>query len=235
MEEVEEMALKKKVNDYKRKLITRFNSRSPISEQYRTIRTNIQFSAVDKEVKSIVITSSEPNEGKSTTIANLAIVFAQQGKKVLLVDADLRKPRIHYMFNLTNTNGLTNVLTKQAVLSDAIFQTDVDNLSVIPSGPIPPNPSELLGSKSMEMLIDTLYSDFEIILFDTPPVLAVTDAILMANKCDGTILVVSSGMTEMGHAKKAKDALLSADAFILGTVLNNKKQTKDSTYYYYGN
>ncbi|CAH0346453.1 CpsD/CapB family tyrosine-protein kinase [Bacillus sp. CECT 9360] len=226
------MAPKKKLSDHKRKLITRLNPKSPISEQYRTIRTNIQFSSVDKDIRAILVTSPGPSEGKSTTVANLAVVYAQQGKKVLLVDADLRKPTVHYTFNLTNTFGLTTVLAKQANLTDTVVQTNEEKLFVLPSGPIPPNPAELLGSKAMDDLIEDILQEFDIVLFDSPPVLAVTDAQILANRCDGTILVVSSGKTEFEQAAKAKESLLSVNGTILGAILNNKKVKKDQYYYY---
>ncbi|EPD53878.1 capsular exopolysaccharide family protein [Paenisporosarcina sp. HGH0030] len=217
-------------------LITIENSKSPISEQYRTLRTNIQYSSVDKELKSIIITSPNPGEGKSTTIANLAIVFAQQGKKVLLVDADLRKPTIHYTFNINNTKGLTNLLMKKASLGDVIQQTPVLNLFLLPSGTIPPYPAELLQSEMMSQLMDRLKASFDLILFDTPPILAVADAQILANKCDGSILVVKSGSTEKEGAVRSKDILMSSRSKLLGVVLNNKMM-KDSPYqttYYYG-
>ncbi|WP_264804005.1 CpsD/CapB family tyrosine-protein kinase [Cytobacillus sp. NCCP-133] len=216
----------------KRNLITLTNSRSPISEQYRTIRTNIQFSSVDSSIRSLMVTSSGPGEGKSTTIANLAVVFAQQDKRVLLIDADMRKPTVHYTFQLQNHMGLTNVLTKQSAISEAVNKTDQENLFVLTSGPIPPNPAELLGSKAMEEFMETAYKEFDMILFDTPPVLAVTDAQILANKCDGTILVVSSGKTETEAAVKTKEHLQAAKGKLLGVVLNQKK-VKDSPYYYY--
>ncbi|WP_419881729.1 CpsD/CapB family tyrosine-protein kinase [Peribacillus sp. B-H-3] len=228
------MAPKKKMFEHKRKLVTRLNPKSPISEQYRTIRTNIQFSSVDKEIRTLVVTSSGPTEGKSTTVANLAVVFAQQGKSVLLIDADLRKPTAHYTFNLTNTFGLTTVLTKQMELRDAAVKTEEKNLFILTSGPIPPNPAELLGSKAMEEFMETVKEEFDIILFDTPPLLTVTDAQVLANRSDGTILVVSSGRTETDAAVKAKEALTSVNATILGVVLNNKKVKEGQYYYYYG-
>ena len=231
------MALKNKKKtlfEHKRKLITKLSPKSPISEQYRTIRTNIQFSSIDKEVRSLIVTSSGPGEGKSTTIANLAVVFAQQGKTVLLVDTDMRKPTVHYTFNLTNTFGLTNVLTKQTGLMEAVNRSDEKNLFVLTSGPIPPNPAELMGSKAMDEFLETAYQEFDLVLFDTPPVLAVTDAQILANRCDGTILVVSSGKTEIEQATKAKELLLAANAKILGVVLNNKKMKENQYYYYYG-
>lgn len=231
------MAFKKekkaKVSDFKRKLIVKNDPRSPISEQYRTIRTNIQFSTVDNEIRTLMITSSGPGEGKSTTTANLATVFAQQGNRVLLVDADMRKPTVHYTFSITNTFGLTSVLTKQSNLSEAATQIDTSNLFVLPCGPIPPNPSELISSRAMDEFIESALNEFDLILFDTPPVLVVTDAQLLANKCDGTVLVTSSGFTEKENALKAKDQLTNSKAKLLGVILNNKKQDQSQQYYYY--
>lgn len=231
------LALKKNKNkaaSSRRTIITMLDSKSPISEQYRTIRTNIQYSSVDQEVKTLMVTSSGPGEGKSTTVANLAVVFAQQGKKVLLVDADLRKPTVHYTFNQTNTFGLTSVLTKQMTLDKAISETEGKNLFVLTSGPIPPNPAELLSSRVMEQFFHDAQELFDIVLFDTPPVLAVTDAQILANKCEGTILVVSSGKTERDPVVKAKELLDSAQSKLLGVVLNNKKIQNTNYYYYYG-
>jgi protein-tyrosine kinase len=188
---------KKTVNSNQRNIITHLDPRAPISEQYRTIRTNIQFSSVDESIQSLLITSSGPGEGKSTTVANLAIVFAQQGKKVLLIDADLRKPTVHYTFQLNNHIGLTNVLTKQSTIDFSVNKTDIENLFVMSSGPIPPNPAELLGSKAMDEFLEVSLQQFDMVIFDTPPVLAVTDAQILANKCNGTILVVNSGKTEI--------------------------------------
>jgi capsular exopolysaccharide synthesis family protein len=225
---------KSTINANSRKLIAKANPKSPVSEQYRTIRTNIQFASVDQEYRSIMVTSGGPGEGKSTTAANLAIVFAQQGKTVLLVDADMRKPTVHYTFNFTNTSGLTNVLTRQIELKEAVKDSGVDKLHILSSGPIPPNPAELLSSRAMEQFFQDAYQEYDLIIFDTPPVLAVTDAQIMANLCQGTILVVSSGKTEMEAAGKAKELLVSAKGKLLGTVLNNKKLTETNYYYYYG-
>jgi protein-tyrosine kinase len=218
----------------KRNLIAHNDPRSPIAEQYRTLRTNIQFSAVDETIRSIMVTSAGPGEGKSTTAANLAIVFAQQGKSVLMVDADLRKPTAHYTFQVDNHIGLTNVLTKQSSLRSAVSTTEIEHLSVMPSGPIPPNPAELLGSRMMEEFLKEAYEQFDLVIFDTPPVLAVTDGQILANRCDGTVLVVSSGITEVEAAAKAKDQLDSANARILGVLLNRKKASDTHYYYYYG-
>lgn len=217
-----------------RHLITQLNPRSPISEQYRTLRTNLEFSAVDQELKTIVITSSSPGEGKSMTTANLGSVYAQQGKKVLLIDADLRKPTVHYTFRLDNLRGLSNILVGEAMLEQVINSSSIDHLDVVSSGPIPPNPSELLGSKSMQSLIAEASQLYDIILFDMPPVLAVPDAQILANYVDGSLLVIRSGQTEYEHAIKAKEALQSAKAKILGTVLNDQEKGASTNYYYYG-
>ena len=232
------MVLKKKkqMNNAKattsRHLISDKLPKSPISEQYRTIRTNIQFSSVDTDFRSIMITSTGPSEGKSTTASNLAVVNAQQGKNVLFVDADLRKPTSHYTFQQDNFKGLTTVLTKQSTLRETVKPTKIMNLDILTSGPIPPNPAELLSSRMMEELLVEAYQDYDLVIFDTPPVLAVTDAQILANKCDGTVLVVASGSTDKDSAVKAKELLNSANAKLLGVVLNMKKQ-KDSQYYYY--
>jgi protein-tyrosine kinase len=231
---VRRLARKTKKMDNKRKLIAKLNPKSPISEQYRTIRTNIQFSSADNDIRSIMVTSASPGEGKSTTTANLAIVFAQQGKRVLLVDSDLRKPTMHYTFRVNNTIGLTNVLTRQATLVEAIQATDVEKLDLLSSGPIPPNPAELLSSRMMEQMLAEAYEHYDLVIFDSPPVLAVTDAQILANQCQGTVLVVKSGQTELEKALKAKELLEAAKAKLLGAVLNNKTMESSSYYYYYG-
>lgn len=193
--------------------------KSPISEQYRTIRTNILFSSVDEEIRTIMVTSASPGEGKSTTAANLAVVFAQQGKTVLLVDADLRKPTVHYTFNMLNTTGLTSVLTNQVPLMEAVHTNEEKNLYILPSGPVPPNPSELLGSRAMQHFMEKALEEYDIVLFDTPPVLAVTDAQILANVCDGSVLVVSSGHTEKDALVKTKELLAGSNGKILGLSL----------------
>lgn len=216
-----------------RHLITQLNPRSPISEQYRTIRTNIEFSSADQELQTIIVTSSGPGEGKSMTAANLAVVYAQQGKKVLLIDADLRKPTVHYTFRADNLRGLSNILVNETKLEDVTYPSSVEHLDIITSGPIPPNPSELLGSKRMRSLIEEAEQLYDVILFDTPPVLAVTDAQILANFVDGTILVVRSKETEYEAAIKATEALENAHAKLLGTVLNDLEKA-NTHYYYYG-
>ncbi|WP_027965268.1 CpsD/CapB family tyrosine-protein kinase [Halalkalibacillus halophilus] len=221
--------------NHQRQLITHEEPKSPISEQYRTLRTNLQFSAVDTELRSIVITSSSPSEGKSLTTANLAVAFAQQGKSVLLIDADLRKPTVHYTFRINNTFGLSNLLIGEHTLEDCVTNSKVDNLDILPCGPVPPNPSELLGSRSMQKLIDTAKESYDMVIFDSPPVLAVTDSQVLANHTDGVLLVVRSKKTEKDAASRAKELLVQAKANVLGVVLNDKDTKEGEYFYYYGN
>jgi capsular exopolysaccharide synthesis family protein len=232
------LALKKnkkfKTTDPSRKLIANLDPKSPISEQYRTIRTNVQYSSVDKEIKTLMVTSSGPAEGKSTTVANLAVVFAQLGKKVLLVDADLRKPTVHRAFGVNNLFGFTTVLTKQATLASTVLETEEKDLYILTSGPVPPNPAELLSSKSMEQFIEEAKEQFDYVIFDTPPLLAVADPQILANKVDGSIFVVFSGKTEIDQAKKAKELLENAQSKLIGVVLNHKEVKNNDYYYYYG-
>lgn len=226
---------KQAIDQKARTLIAHHNSKSPISEQYRTIRTNIEFSTIDQELKTIMVTSTSPGEGKTTTASNLAVVMAQQGKRVLLIDADLRKPAIHYTFRLTNTQGLTSVLSKHIQLEEGIHKTEVPNLDVLPSGPIPPNPTEMVGSAAMAYLLKELSTYYEMIIIDSPPTLAVADSQVMANRVDGTVLVVQSGGTDKEAALKAKEQLIKAKAKLLGVVLNRKEVKGSSYYYYYAN
>lgn len=225
---------KKQFGGKSRNLITHSEPKSPISEQFRTVRTNIQFSAIDTEISTILVTSSSPGEGKSTTISNLAVTFANQDKKVLLIDADLRKPTIHYTFQLENYDGLTSALTKGLPVGKVAQETKVKNLSVITSGPIPPNPSELLSSNAMKRFIEECKVHFDVVLFDMPPVLAVTDAQIIAKECDGVVLVIRSGHAEKDNVKKSKELLDRVGSKILGAVLNAVPQDKNSSYYYYG-
>ncbi|EEK86694.1 Tyrosine-protein kinase ywqD [Bacillus cereus m1550] len=182
---------------------------------------------------SLLVTSANPSEGKTTTTANMAVVFAQQGKKVLLIDADMRKPAMHQMFQVDNIFGLTNVLTHSERLEKCVQTTSIDNLSFLACGPIPPNPAELLGSKSMKELLGQAYSMYDLVIFDMPPILAVTDAQIMANVCDASILVVRSESTEKETAVKAKGLLESAKGKLLGVVLNDRER-EQGLYYYYG-
>jgi len=169
-----------------------------------------------------MVTSAMPEEGKSTTASNLAVAYAQEGKRVLLIDGDLRKPSLHHIFQQSNRIGLTNVLLNQYVLADVIEDTTILNLSVMTSGSLPPNPSEILGSAKMHQVMEELKGAFDIIVFDTPPVLAVTDALIISSLCDGVILTVHAGKVKKDLIRKAKSRLEHVKARIVGAVLNNK-------------
>ncbi|MDN4495154.1 CpsD/CapB family tyrosine-protein kinase [Ureibacillus aquaedulcis] len=223
----------KKLTSIARKLITFTNPKSISAEQYRTVRTNINFSIPDGDLRTLLVTSSAPSEGKSTSAANIAVVFAQSGKKVLLVDGDMRKPTSHYTFDLTNGYGLSSVLTRQCDFKVAIQATKIENLSVMTSGPIPPNPAELLGSKSMDTMISELLNEYELIIFDTPPMISVADAQIVSNKVDATVLVINSGKSEKDNVLKAKELLTAAKANIIGVILNNYNIENSHYYYYY--
>lgn len=228
------MLTRKKDKLGKRSVIAMSDPKSINSEQYRTIRTNIEFSSVDTEVKSLLITSAGPEEGKSTTAANLAVVFAQQGKKVLLIDADLRKPTVHFTFKLDNGTGLTSLLLKQMPFQKAVLPADEANLDILTSGPIPPNPAELLSTGAMKDLLSEAAAVYDKVILDTPPVLAVADTKILGSYTDGAIMVISSGKTDKEKAAKAKEALDYCPCKLLGAVMNGKKQTKHSDYAYYG-
>ncbi|HEX9933736.1 MAG TPA: polysaccharide biosynthesis tyrosine autokinase, partial [bacterium] len=217
------------------RLITHFAPKSPISEAYRTLRTNIQYARADRHVKTVLVTSSGMGEGKSTSVANLAITFAQMGAKTLLIDTDLRRPILHGIFNYSRNEGLTNVLLGRLNLDEALKTTKMENLSLITSGILPPNPSELLASQAMEKFIGDLSSRFDIILFDTPPVIAVTDAAVLATKLDGCILVVRSGKTSQDALLRSKVLLDNVKANVLGVLVNgvNVERIYGSYYYYY--
>ncbi|MHC5218004.1 CpsD/CapB family tyrosine-protein kinase [Enterococcus sp. LJL128] len=225
--------LKKQDTEKGVSLITLADKASPVSEQYRTIRTNIQYSMIDHDLHTLVITSSGPGEGKSTTSANLAVVFADSGKKVLLVDADLRKPTVAKTFNLSNVNGLSSILGKRQVnIQEIIQRSGVDNLHILPSGPKPPNPSELLGSARMSRLIEELKHSYDLIIFDMPPVVTVTDAQILSSKADGTIVVAREDVSNREALRKAKSLLNYVDANILGVVYNGARNMTEQGYYY---
>jgi capsular exopolysaccharide synthesis family protein len=216
-------------------LISKLRPKSVIAEQYRTIRTNIQFSMVDRDVKSIVMTSSGPWEGKSTTSANLASVFTDQGKRVLLVDADLRKPTVQRTFGLSNVEGLTTLLSETDRKIDEVIQhVTGTELHALTSGPIPPNPSELLNSNRMNGLMKRFEEMYDIIIYDMPPVTSVTDAQIMAAKSDGVVFVIRHGVAKKDSVLNAKELLEMVNANILGVVFNGVEKKTDYSYYGYG-
>lgn len=214
-------------------LISYYNPKSPAAEQYRTIRTNIEFSSrKGRKVQTIAVTSAGPSEGKSTTAANLAIVFAQKGKKVLLVDSDLRKPSVHLTFLLENERGLATVLSGRDVIDEVIHTSNPAGIAVLTSGPIPAYPAELLDSNEMRHLVAELTRRFDIVIFDTPPVLAVTDAQIIGNLCDGTIIVAQSGKTAKEEAGEVCELLMKAQVNPLGVVMNRGFRGSARRYYY---
>ena len=217
------------------RLITHFAPKSPISEAYRSLRTSIQYAKADSQIKTIVVTSPGPQEGKSTTVANLAITFAQMGTRVLLVDTDLRRPVLHSIFDMDRTKGISNYLVGKIELDEAIVKTNIDNLFIMPCGTLPPNPSELLGSKSMKACIAELKTMFDIILFDSPPIMAVTDAAVLSSEVDGIILVVKAGQTDRNAVQRSYDILKNIPNHIIGALLNvvNIEGIYGSYYYYY--
>lgn len=195
------------------------NPNSIASENYRILRTNIEYLSFDKKLKTIVITSSEPGEGKTITSGNLALSLVQDGKRVILIDCDLRRPNIHRSFKVSNKHGLSELLIGKTSLEE-VKMTITKNLDVVTSGNLPPNPSEMIGSKSMEELIDNLKDYYDYIILDTPPVLAVTDAQILTTKADGTILVVRAGKTKKDNVISAKNLLNKVGVKLIGVVLN---------------
>ncbi|MBK8130053.1 MAG: polysaccharide biosynthesis tyrosine autokinase [bacterium] len=217
------------------KMITRFSPKSPISEAYRSLRTNIQFSDIDNPKRVILMTSSATKEGKSTTCVNLAITFAQMGSRVLLVDSDLRRPNLHNFFNADKMYGLSNVLIGSLAFNDVIKRTEVENLDLITAGDIPPNPAEMVASERMRAFLDEARARYDVVLLDSPPVVAVTDAAILTTRADATIVVVSSGMTGRSELKRAMGLIQSVGSHVLGVVLNGLdiKKMYGSYYYYF--
>jgi capsular exopolysaccharide synthesis family protein len=214
-------------------IITHENPRSLIAEAYRVLRTNIMFSSVDNPLKSFVITSFGNGEGKTTTVVNLAVTFSQQGSRVLLIDGDLRKPRLHSIFNFENDRGLTNFLSAHDNYKDYVKLSYIDKLDVLVCGAIPPNPSELLMSASMKQFIVQAKNDYDIVLVDTPPVGLVTDAAILSAIVDGTILVAASGGVSVDALMRAKELLGKVNANIIGVVLNKLGKNNSDNYYRY--
>lgn len=203
------------------------------SERYRILRTNIEYSSYDKKLKSIVVTSSEAGEGKSTTSSNLALSFAQIGKKTILIDCDLRKPSIHKLFRISNLNGLSEVLIGNKEIEECIYSYN-ELLDVLPSGHIPPNPSEMISSAKMENLLSELAEIYDYIIIDSAPIQAVTDAQILSVKADGTIIVVRAEKTKKESILSSKNLLEKVGANIIGIVLNGIENKNKKYYYYYG-
>ncbi|MFW5926230.1 MAG: polysaccharide biosynthesis tyrosine autokinase, partial [Myxococcota bacterium] len=218
-------------------LMAHHKPQSSVAECARVVRTNLTFMSADDPAKSIVVTSSSPQEGKTTIAINLAIVVAQTGRKVLLIDTDLRRPRLHRVFNVSAQRGVTSYLVGEQRLADAVTATEVDNLSVLPCGPIPPNPSELLHTSSFDRLLREAGGEYDMVIFDSPPLGAVTDAAIIAPQVDGTVLVSRVRKTQKEMLRASKRQLQAVKANLLGVVLNavdlSDKQFGYRYYYYY--
>ncbi len=210
--------------------------RSGAAEAFRALRANVEFAAVDAPVRTLLVSSAIPGEGKTVMASNLAIVFAQSGRKVILVDADLRKPGVHKLFNLPNAEGLTSMLRSDAIdLQAASHETEEAYLRVLTTGPLPPNPAELLGSQRMRTVLATLQKSADLVILDSPPLEAVADASVMSSFVDGTILVVDAGRSRRRSVRRARELLERAGARVLGAVLNRAAATSPSSYTgYYG-
>ncbi len=214
-------------------LITIAQPRSAVSEAYRTLLTSIDFAGLDRPIRTLMLTSASPEEGKSSTLANLAVVAAQEGRKVIVVDCDLRRPSLHSIFGLSNGEGLTTALMNAETLREPPLRSvGVDGLSVLTSGPIPPNPLELLGSRRMEELLAGLAGRADMVLVDAPPVVAVADAAILASKVDAVLLVVQAGRAKRDYVERAKALLEKANARIIGAALTNVQADSLLTRYY---
>lgn len=217
-------------------LITLTDPRSLAAEAYRTLRTNLYFSSLDTDLETLVVTSAAPGDGKSTTLANLAVTMAQGEKRTILVDADLRRPALHRIFTVGNSQGLTTMAVQDSALAEPpLAPTGVENLWLLPSGPLPPNPAEILGSRRMEEIIAALKANADIVLFDAPPVIAVTDAAVLGTKVDGVLLVVRAGKTRREHALRAKELLEKAQVRLMGAVLSDAPLDRAMGGYYMAN
>lgn len=207
--------------------------KSTISEKFRGIRSNIMFSNAENEIGSLLVTSEKPGSGKSIISANIAVTYAQAGYKTLIIDGDMRKPTQHYIFDLPNNSGLSNLIINKATYSDSLKETNVDNLAILTAGPTPPNPSELIASSKFETIFNELSDHYDFIVIDTPPVNTVTDAQVYAQTVKNCVLVIDAEKNNKIEVKKAKDLLNKADGKLLGAVLNKMPVDKNSSYYYY--
>ncbi|TEB13919.1 Tyrosine-protein kinase YwqD [Pelotomaculum sp. FP] len=222
-----------KSNGKERKLFSHIRPKSAIAEAFRTLRTNISFSSSNGLNRTILVTSPGPEDGKSTVTSNLGVVITQAKSHVLIIDCDLRKPVMHKYFDLDNRVGLTNLLVQDLALDEAVNATGVEGLHVITSGPIPPNPSELLGSAKMAEILARVSAEYDMVLLDAPPVIAVTDAVLLAPMVDSVLLVLKSGSSRIEMARAARDQLQKANAKSIGVVLNEARMHGDGYYRYY--
>lgn len=215
-------------------LITYKSPKSSMSEAYRILRTNLGFAGMEQPFRSVLVTSAVAEDGKSTIVANLAVVTAQAGYNVMLVDCDLRKPVQHKIFQIPNNTGFSNCVLNQEDPNKVAYSLSLSNLKVLTSGPIPPNPAEILNSQRTRSLWPTLQSQYDYVFVDCPPILAVSDASILASQLDGALLVVRYGVTRIEQAQQARNQLINGNARILGVVMNRVKVDKKQTYGYYG-
>jgi protein-tyrosine kinase len=212
-------------------LVTETQPRGAAAEAYRTLRTSIQFANLDEPHRILIVTSASAGEGKTTTVANLGVVHAQSGLRVCVIDADLRRPALHRIFGLPNTQGLTTALLEDQPIVKLAQPTRIPNLSVLTSGPSAPNPAELVGSKRMRQLLENAIGDFDLLLCDTPPIVAVADAVSLAAQCDGVIFVVKTGAVHQEVIKRTLGQIEAVKGRVLGVVLNKYDARRDGYYY----
>lgn len=221
------------IDDGSTRLLTSLPANSHVAEAYRALRSTIGFASIDAPLRRMLVTSSSKGEGKSVTSVNLATAMAMDGKRVILVDADLRRPNVHRLMQLPSSPGLSEVLVGMRSLDDAIQQTEVENLRVVCAGPIPPNPAELLNSRAFDHLLEELDERADIVIFDSPPCIPVTDPLIIASRMDGVVLVLQVGQTRKAAVKHAQELLLRARARVIGVVFNRVQQRKNGYYYYH--
>jgi capsular exopolysaccharide synthesis family protein len=215
------------------RLQTLLSPRSPVAEAYRTLRTHIEFASVDDPLRTVLVTSALPKEGKTTTAGNLAVVFAQAGRQVLLVDCDLRKPSLHQLFNVPNHTGLTTLFRDEAATVSSVAQeTEIVRLRIVTTGALPPNPAELLGSRRWHAILERFKNDADLVVIDSPPLQAVTDAAVLAAVVDGTVLVIHARHTRRGAVRHGREALARSGGNVLGVAMNKLKERQYDQYYY---
>lgn len=207
-------------------LLSHLKPKSPIREQYHAIRASIQLAINENQIKTLAIVSGEEAEGKSTFSANLAIAFAEVGKRVLLVDSNFRHPTLHTSFEENNEFGLSTILVNRDRLEECVIETPIDHLDLLTSGPVPPNPSELLGSPAMEMLVSNVSYQYDMVIFDTPSLVSVADSLLLSNISDGVLMVVRSNKNNIETVEFTRDMLSNSKAIFLGAVLNDERVSK---------
>lgn len=213
-------------------LVVKKMPKSISAEAYRILRTKLKYSGVDTDIKTIVITAAEASEGKSTISGNLAATLSDNGSRVVIVDCDLRKPSMHKRFNVTNSNGLTDYLVGEKEFRDVVKVID-ENLHFISAGEIPPNPAEIIGSRKLESFVKLLKLNYDYVIIDTPPIMAVTDSRILAAKADATLMVVRSGKTKANVIHRAYEELIKVGANVIGSIINDLDTDRKDTYYYY--